>query len=87
MKMMDDCMQNMVNEDFGVTIIVSSVILLYGTFIYLMLYVVNVNVENILLISILTSSCIISYDFTYRLCDVLYELYLKKQHQNKKDIL
>ncbi len=68
-------------RDFGV--IVSTVIIIYGCFIYLLLSLVNIKVENILLVSILTACCIISYDFAYQMCDALYDLHLKIKEKNK----
>jgi hypothetical protein len=68
------------NDDFGITFIASSVIICYGTFIYLLLSIVNINAENIILASILISSCIVTYDLTIRFCDIMFELLKKKKY-------
>ncbi len=76
-------MTTILNDDFNSTILISSVILLYGSFIYILLSFVNIYVENIVLISILVSSCILSYDFTFRLCDLVYAVHLKNKNANQ----
>ncbi len=71
-------------EDFGITFITSFVIICYGFLIYLLLSTINIRVENILYISILTSFCIILYDLSYRFCDEMYYLHLKQKNEKNK---
>lgn len=71
-------------EDFGITFITSFVIICYGFIIYLLLSTINIHVENILYISILTSFCIIIYDLSYRFCDKMYTLHLKRKNKNNE---
>lgn len=72
-------------EDFGITVITSFVIICYGFIIYLLLSTINIHVENILYISILTSVCIIIYDLSYRFCDKMYTLHLKRKNKNNEN--
>jgi hypothetical protein len=58
-------------------IIVSTVIILYGSMIYLLLSLINIKVENIILVSVVTSCCIITYDVTYKFCNVVYDLHIR----------
>ncbi len=71
-------------REFDITVISSFVILFYGLFIYLLLALVNISVQSILLVSILTSCCIISYDITTRFCDVMFYLHLKERDVRKE---
>jgi hypothetical protein len=75
-------MYNEVKDDFKFTILVSSVVLLYGIVIYIVLSIMNIYAENIILISILVSSCILTYDFTIRFCDLVYATHLKNKNAN-----
>ncbi len=68
-------------KNFG--FIVSSIIIIYGCIIYLLLFLVNIKVENILIISITTSCCIITYELTYQFCNNLYVIHLKIKEKNK----
>ncbi len=69
-------------EDIG--ILVSSVIILYGSMIYILLSFVDINVENILLVSIVSAWCIITYELSYKYCNMMYEL-LREKSENKTD--
>jgi hypothetical protein len=69
-------------EDIG--ILVSSVIILYGSMIYILLSFVDINIENILLVSIVTAWCIITYELSYKFCNVMYEL-LRERKMKKNE--
>lgn len=71
-------------ENFGITVITSFVIICYGFIIYLLLSIINIKVENILYVSILTAFCIILYDLSYRFCDEMYDLHLKQKFEKNK---
>ncbi len=70
------------DDSFNFTVLVSLVILLYGIVIYIVLSFIDIYVENIVLISILVSSCILTYDFTNRFCNLLYLILLKNKNEN-----
>jgi hypothetical protein len=71
-------------EDFGISFIASSIIICYGSIIYGLLSIVNIKVENILLVSMITSFCIILYDISYRFCDEMFYLHLKNHNLKRR---
>ncbi len=79
-------MDTATNDDFNFTILVSLVILLYGTVIYIVLSFMDIYAENIVLISILVSSCILTYDFTIRFCNLVYDAHLKNKNYMKDSL-
>ncbi len=72
-------------KEYGISFVVSFVIVCYGTFIYLLLDFVNI--ENIVLATILISSFILTYETTSLCCDALYDLHLKIKEKKREKVI